>query len=258
METKMSVETLKSKVEIEKARRELRRRELSFTSRRWKRLACKLGISKGIDVGDELKSWDVLKTLEFIESNISKTAPILDIGAFASELPCILHKLHYSNLVGIDLNPNIRKMPYAGAVRYEVSDFTHTPFANESFQAITAISVIEHGFNSQLLLKEVSRILRRDGFFIASFDYWPDKVDTSGIKIFGMDWRIFSAREVDAFLKDATEYKLSPHGELDFSGLEKAIQCEQRDYTFAWLALQKTVPPQDPNVAHWANSGQLA
>ena len=238
---KMSVKVLKSKVEIAKARRELRRRGLSFTSSGWKHLAHKLGLSGGIDLGDELKSWDVLRTVEFIESNVSKDAPILDIGAFACELPCILNGLHYSNLAGIDLDPNVKKMPYAGAIRYEISDFTSTPFESESFQAITAISAIEHGLNSERLLKEITRLLRPGGFFIASFDYWPDKVDTSGIKIFGMDWRIFSKQEVSAFLNEASEFKLFPHGELDFLSSEKAIHCARRHYTFAWLALQKAV-----------------
>lgn len=236
----MSVEVLKSKAEIEKARHELRRRELSFTNPRWKRLACKIGISKAIDVGDELKSWDVLKTVYFIENNISKFAPILDIGAFASELPCILHNLHYSNLAGIDLNPDIKKMPYADVVRYEVSDFMHTPFESESFQVITAISVIEHGFNSRLLLAEISRLLRPHGYFVASFDYWPDKVNTRGVSVFGMDWKIFSAQEVRALLDEAVEYKLSPHGEINLTGFDKPISYSSKDYTFAWLVLQKT------------------
>ena len=235
----MSVEVLKSKVEIEKARGVLRRRELSFTSRRWKRLACKIGISRAIDVGDELKSWDVLRTLEFIESNISRDSPILDIGAYASELLCILHNLHYSNLVGIDLNPNIKRMPYADAVRYEVSDFMRTAFESGSFQAITAISVIEHGFDSGLLLKEVSRLLRPGGFFIASFDYWPCKIDTRGIPIFGMDWTIFSAEEVNRFLQEANDYELFPRGEVELTSGDKAIHFARKDYTFAWLALQK-------------------
>lgn len=235
----MSVEVLKSKTEIEKARRELHCRELSFTSPWWKRLACKIGLSKAICIGDELKSWDVLKTTLFIESNISKSDPILDVGAFACELPCILHNLHYTSLAGIDLNSNINKMPYADSVRYEVSDFMHTSFENESFQAITAISVIEHGFNGKLLLAEVSRLLRPGGYFVASFDFWPDKVDTSGMLIFGMDWKIFSAQEVRAFLHEAIEYDLFPPGEVDLTGSDKAISCANRDYTFAWLALQK-------------------
>jgi SAM-dependent methyltransferase len=242
----MCFEVLKSKAEIEIARGELRRRELSFTSPWWKHLATRLGISKEIEVGDKLKSWDVLKTVNFIERNVSPTARILDIGAFASELPCILHSLNYSELVGIDLNPDIKKMPYAGAVHYEVSNFTQTAFASGSFQAITAISVIEHGFNSKLLLPEVSRLLDSQGYFIASVDYWPEKIETDGVRFFGMDWKIFSAAEIHALLDEAIEYNLFPYGEMNLAGQDKAtIRCEDRDYTFAWLVLQKRPPVMD-------------
>jgi SAM-dependent methyltransferase len=235
----MSFDVLKSRTAIQEARRELRRRKLSFASPWWKRFACKIGISSIINVGDELKSWDVLKSVRFIEKNVPKHASILDIGAFASELPCILHSLQYSDLVGIDLDPKIKKMPYADSVRYEVTDFMQTPFESESFDVITAISVIEHGFDGQLLLKELSRLLRPRGYFVASFDYWPDKVDTSGISIFGMSWTVFSSQEVSAFVREAAEWGLFPNGEMDLSGSEKAISCANKDYTFAWLVLQK-------------------
>lgn len=235
----MCVEVLKSKAEIQKARRELHSRELSFTSPWWKRFAHKAGMSKGFDVGDELKSWDVLKTVHFIENNVPRNAPILDMGAFASELPCILHKSQYSNLAGVDLNPGIKKMPYADAVRYEVADFVNTRFANEEFQVITAISVIEHGFKSALLLAEISRLLRPGGYFIASFDYWPVKVDTNGIFFFGLDWTIFSEQDVRRFINEARLYNLNSLGEIDLAGGDKPIKCARKQYTFAWIVLQK-------------------
>jgi SAM-dependent methyltransferase len=233
------VEVLKSKTDIERARRELNRRKLSFTSPWWKRLARKASLWNGIDIGDRVKSWDVLKTVEFIENNVPRSASILDLGAFASELPCILHKLNYSNVVGIDLNPNVRNMPYASSVRYEVADFMHTSFPNECFDLITAISVIEHGFSGHGLLRELSRLLRPGGHFIASFDYWPDKINTDGITIFGMEWRIFSAQEVRAFVQDAKEYGLAPRDEANFDSPGKAITFGQTEYTFAWLVLRR-------------------
>jgi len=236
----MSVQVLKSKDEIKKARHTLRRRGLSFTSSWWRRVACNAGFSKMIEVGDELKSWDVLKTVDFIENSISRNSGVLDIGAFASELPCILHSLRYSNLAGIDLNPDIKKMPHSNVIRYEVADFLHTPFESGSFDAITAISVIEHGFNSRLLLQELSRLLRPRGYFVASFDYWPDKLDTSGVSIFGMDWNIFSEQDVRRFLDEATEYNLAPLGEINLAGWDRPIKSARKEYTFAWLALQKS------------------
>jgi SAM-dependent methyltransferase len=233
------VEVLKSRTDIELARRELHRRKLSFTSPWWKRLARKANVWDGIDVGDRVKSWDVLKTVDFIEKNVPRSASILDLGAFASELPCILHKLNYSNVVGVDLNPNIRNMPYAKSVRYEVADFMHTPFPNESFDVITAISVIEHGYNAQALLQELWRLLRIGGHFIASFDYWPDKINTDGITIFDMKWRIFSAQEVRAFIQDAGGYGLVPRGETNLDSGGKAISFGNWEYTFAWLVLRR-------------------
>ena len=240
------MEVLRSESEIDQARVELRRRGLSDTrvaSSWWQRIVRRLGVAKGIDVFDPVKSWDVLKTANFIEKNIANDASILDIGAYASEIPCVLHRLNYSNLTGIDLDPQIKLMPYANTVRYEVADFMHTPFANTSFEVLTAISVIEHGFNGQRLLAEVSRLLHPGGYFIASFDYWPEKIDTEGIKYFGMDWKIFSHDDVVGFINLAAEYGLFPVGEMNYDAKEKVIDCGGRQYTFGWLVLQKECAP---------------
>ena len=244
----MSVEVLKSRAQIDQAREELRRRRLWFTSSPWGRLFRKLGVSNGLSVGDRLKSWDVLKTAVFMEKNISKTAPILDIGAYASELLYVLHHLGFSNLTGIDLSPDIKKMAYRNCIRYEVSDFMHTPFEAESFDAISATSVIEHGFNSKALLEEISRLLRPQGHFIASFDYWPQKVNTADVGFFGMDWKIFSEQEVREFLDEAMAYNLHPRGEVKLDAKERPISCANRNYTFAWLVLQKVPNPSRGKV----------
>ena len=237
----MSLDVLKSRSQINHARTELDRRRLSFSKPWWQSLMQQLGLAKRITVGDSVKSWDVLKTLQYIEARVPKESPILDVGAYASEVLCALHRLGYSNLVGVDLNPDLHLMPYANAIRYEVSDFMHTPFEAESFQAITAISVIEHGFDGHALLSEVSRILRPGGYFIVSFDYWPQKVNTSGVLFFGMDWRIFSEEEVRELLDEARKHELIPTGEIALQAEEKAISCAERDYTFAWLTLRKGV-----------------
>jgi len=198
-----------------------------------------IGISGGVVVGDVIKSWDVLKTANFLRDRLPRETPILDVGAYASEILSVLHRMKFSNLTGVDLDPRTKEMPFAEHIRYEVADFMATPFPEGSFGAITAISVIEHGFDSERLLREISRLLRPGGFFIASFDYWPEKVDTAGIDIFGMEWRIFSKAEVLAFIEEARAYGLSPCGEIDLEGGEKVIRWGGKDYTFAWLALEK-------------------
>ncbi len=235
----MSVEILQSDSEIKKARTELDRRGLSCLEPWWLRQLRRLGLWPGVSVGDAIKSWDVLSTTEFIENHVSKEHPVLDIGAYASEIPVILHRLGYTNLAGVDLNPNLRNMPYAGSIRYEVADFMQTPFASSSFQAVTAISVIEHGFDGIALLNEVYRLLRPGGFFIASFDYWPEKIDTGGMKLFDMSWTIFSADEVTEFIEQATKHGLYPHSRINLAAVDKVVSHAGKNYTFAWLALHK-------------------
>jgi SAM-dependent methyltransferase len=198
-----------------------------------------LGLTRTLKIGDELKSWDVLTTARFIENNVPKNLAILDIGTYASEILCILYRMGYTNLTGVDLNPNINRMPFAGKIRYTVSDFMHTPFEDDSVSAVTSISVIEHGFNGPSLLSEMSRLLRPGGYFIVSFDYWPDKIDTTGIPFFGMDWIIFSKQDVADFIEQAAGYGLVPVGELHYDAQEAPIEGGGKKYTFGWLVLRK-------------------
>jgi SAM-dependent methyltransferase len=150
-----------------------------------------------------------------------------------------LHKIGYTSLTGVDLNSQIDQMPHADSIRYEIVNFKQTKFENASFKAITATSVIEHGFEAQALLREMSRLLKTGGYFITSFDYWPEKIDTTGVKFFGMDWKIFSRQDVTDLIEHARVYGLAPVGELHYDGQEATVKYGDRKYTFGWLALEK-------------------
>jgi SAM-dependent methyltransferase len=239
----MAMEVLQDKSQINAARQEIDEKGASHVDRldsRLKALLRRLGLVRGVVMGDKIKSWDVLATINFIESHVQKTDPILDIGCYASEILASLHKMRYSNLSGADLNPNLNKMPYQGSIRYEVTNFMHTMFADASFKAITSISVIEHDFDGPSLLKEIARLLQPGGYFIASFDYWPEKIDTTGTKFFGMDWRIFSKDEVATFVDEAGSFGLFPVGEMNYGSKDKPIYCGGKQYTFGWLVLAKS------------------
>ncbi|MFH1309185.1 MAG: class I SAM-dependent methyltransferase [Candidatus Omnitrophota bacterium] len=234
------MEVLRNKSQISNARKKLVKSGASVVESPLWFLMRKLGLVQGMAIGDRLKSWDVLLTLNFLGNHVRKSDSILDIGCYASETIVALRKLGYSELTGVDLNPNLKKMPCQNSIRYEIGDFKRTNFKDASFQAITSISVIEHGFDGQSLLKEMSRLLKQGGYFIASFDYWPEKVDTSGIQYFGMDWKIFSKDEVVNFVAEAADYGLFPVGEILPESKKKPIKCGGKQYTFAWLALTKS------------------
>jgi SAM-dependent methyltransferase len=235
----MSLVVLKQKNQIEKSREILKKVGASAIDTRLKKFFKKLGIGHPIQVGEHVKSWDLLKTVEFINQNVAKDAKILDLGCYASEVVLSLHKLGYTGIHGVDLNENIKNMPHQDTIHYVKSDFMNTPFPPESFDAITSISVIEHGFNGEKLYKEVSRLLKPGGYFIASFDYWPEKIDTSGVKFYDMDWLIFSKDDVMGMVHIANRNNLVPVGPMNFESDEKCIDCANKKYTFAWMALQK-------------------
>lgn len=235
----MSMQVLQDKQQITKARQELMNKGASLVDTPFRELLRKWCLVRGMAVGDIVKSWDVLTTINFLETHVNKDESILDIGCYASEVIVALHKLGYSSLTGADLNPNLKNMPYQDVIRYEISNFMSTKFPDASFKAITSISVIEHGFDSHSLLKEMSRLLVPGGYFTASVDYWPDKIDTTDTKFFGMDWKIFSRDEVIEFVDEAADYGLFPVAEMMYESRDKPIDCAGKQYTFAWLALEK-------------------
>lgn len=202
------------------------------------RLMTRVGLSGRLR-GDLLKSWDVWKTACFLEDNVDLDAAIVDLGAYHSEILPVLLRMGFTKLHGVDLNPELAGEPYHRQIAYSVADFYNTPYEAASIAALTSISAIEHGHDPTALLSEVSRLLRPGGYFIGSTDYWPTKVDTTGIDILGMSWTIFSAAELRRLFDAAEPFGLHPFGSLDFAAGDPVVHYGGRDYTFAWFVLRK-------------------
>src|ERR1035437_1850291 len=110
----MAVEVLQNRKQIVTARRALEARGISCLSPRPLQWCKRFGISTPAPVvGDFIKSWDVLRSIELIEKTQSHQGSVLDMGAFCSETLPALHRLGYRNLTGIDFNQQIAQMPYA-------------------------------------------------------------------------------------------------------------------------------------------------
>jgi len=231
--------TLRSREEIVQARKMLRVEGLSCEPQGVTGLFFRMGLRSTAALGGWLKSWDVQKTAEFASENLQKEQPLLDIGAYASEILCVLSKMGFEHLNGIDLNPDLDAAASKTGFQSRIADYYDSGYPDRSFRAVTAISVIEHGFRETPLCREVSRLLVPGGYFVASFDYWPEKLDTSDVSLFGMDWRIFSKEDVRSLLKTAADHGLSPVGNVDLDAVTPVVQWAGRSYTFAWMALRK-------------------
>ena len=67
-----------------------------------------------------------------------------------------------------------------GPIVYEHMNITRTRFPDATFDAITSLSVIEHGVDLRAYFGEMARLLKPGGLLITSTDYFEPAIDTAG------------------------------------------------------------------------------
>lgn len=186
------------------------------------------------------KNWDHLAAVSTILAQTSASAYILDAGAeFYSNVLPALFLYGYRNLYGINLS--FTAAARRGPIHYLPGDITHTPFSSSFFDAITCLSVIEHGVPLESYFREMHRLLKPGGLLITSTDYYPTPINTRGMVAHGSPVRIFSKREIQAALSLAREIGLHPTGEVDLECAEKPIHWDAYglEYSFVLFTLRK-------------------
>jgi SAM-dependent methyltransferase len=186
------------------------------------------------------KNWDHLAAVSTILTRTSPSAYILDAGGeFYSNVLPALFVYSYSNLYGINLS--FTDPARRGPIRYLPGDITHAPFPDEFFDAITCLSVVEHGVPLERYFREMYRLLKPGGVLITSTDYFPTPIDTKGMLAHGAPVQIFSKPEVQAAISLAQGIGLMPIEELDLECTETPIRWDAYGlaYTFVIFTLQK-------------------
>jgi SAM-dependent methyltransferase len=186
------------------------------------------------------KNWDSLAALIMILKHTSNNACIMDAGGeyYSSILP-LLRSLGYKNLIATNLSfvKPVRK----NKIRYEPGDITQTRFQDNTFDAVTSLSVIEHGVDIEKYFSEMSRIIKPNGILFTSTDYWKEPVDTRNQIAFDAPIKIFTKEDILTFIDIAKENGFTLLGELDLTCVEKVVHWQPFDlrYTFIYFTLQK-------------------
>lgn len=197
----------------------------------------KLGL---VDHGDLPKNWDALGALAAVLDHTDPSSAVLYAGAeyYSSLLPC-LSLYGYQNLVGINLE--FHKVVRRGPIRYEPGDLTRTRFEPGSFDAITCLSVIEHGVDLNSYFSEMARILKPSGILVTSTDYWPEPLATASTIAYGTPVKIFTETEIRSALELSGRYGFEPTGPIDLVAREKPVHWQRvgLDFTYVSFCLRK-------------------
>ena len=103
--------------------------------------------------------------IDIIKSRLNGTSMYLDVGCGDGSLTIYVAKrLGAQRVYCIDIDDNalsIAKNRGIATLKLDVSS-EHFPFADNTFDVITALDVIEHVLNPDNMLKEIFRILKKE------------------------------------------------------------------------------------------------
>ena len=188
----------------------------------------------------EEKNWDHLAAVRAILSSTARTACILDAGAemYSNVLPA-LFACGYRRLYGMNLS--FADPARRGPIRYLCGDITRTGFSEGFFDAVTCMSVIEHGVPLRPYFAEMFRVLKPGGLLITSTDYYPEPIDTTDKVAHGAPVKIFSRREAEEMMALAREIGFETTGRVDLATSARPIRWEEfgLEYTFLIFTVRK-------------------
>jgi SAM-dependent methyltransferase len=190
---------------------------------------------------DRPKNWDALGAVATVLAECGDGARVLDAGSarYSSVLPW-LRLYGLTDLVGnnLEFGADVRR----DGVLFRYGDITATDFPDARFDAVTCMSVIEHGVPLEPFLAESARILRPGGVLVISTDYDADPPDTTGITMYGEQVHIFSPKEIRDLVALAARHGLTLVGELALEHAERPVHWTRTglDYTFIRLTFRRT------------------
>lgn len=189
---------------------------------------------------DHPKNWDALGAVSTVLHELGTDIRVLDAGAarYSSILPW-LRLYDVRELIGNNLE--FTKVTHHGAVRFEPGDITRTSYPDASFDAITCMSVIEHGVPLEPFIAEMARLVRPKGLLVVSTDYDQDPPDTTGKQAYGAPVKIFGPADIRALAKIAEAHGLALVGDLALAHHARPVHWKRTglDYTFIRMTFRR-------------------
>jgi SAM-dependent methyltransferase len=192
------------------------------------------------------KNWDHLTAVRPIAGAFPRSAVVLDAGAeFYSNVLPALFVCGFEHLYGMNLS--FTDSARRGPIRYLPGDITRTGFPDAFFDAVTCMSVVEHGVPLRAYFQEMFRLLKPGGLLITSTDYYAEPIKTDNYLAHGAPVKIFSRQEAEDMLTLALESGFEFTGPVNLNCTERPIRWEiyKLEYTFLIFTLRKPAHPSE-------------
>jgi len=118
-----------------------------------------------------LRAENALRTpwiIQLLKKKLPSECTILDLGCGAGFLTNVLAQEGF-RVTGIDLSASslkvARSKDLSHSVEYIQADVNQVPFPNESFEAVSALDLLEHVDSPEQVVREAARLLKPDGLF---------------------------------------------------------------------------------------------
>lgn len=193
---------------------------------------------------DRQKNWDALGALSTLVHELEPSSAVLDAGSarYSPVLPW-LRLYGFSDLIGnnLEFGKDVRR----GGVTFRYGDITATDFPDGRFDAVTCLSVVEHGVPLPAFFAECARIIRPGGLLVLSTDYDQEPPDTTGHTVYGSPVHIFSPAEIEEMVRTASAVGLELDGSLATYHAERPVYWKRvgLHYTFIRLTFRRAERP---------------
>lgn len=202
---------------------------------------------------DVSKNWDCSRVLSgiILENLGGQSVKILDAGSgkkpVVNSWLRILDNENRYELHACDYEPKKSKFMKKYGIEFKECDISETPYSDLYFDSIYSVSCVEHGVDLNIFFREMSRIIKDNGYLHISTDYWPNKIRTEHKFPYGKHlppMKVFSSDELKEliFLASLAGFELEDSGNLFDDIKDKVVSWDRMEesYTFVYLRFKKT------------------
>jgi SAM-dependent methyltransferase len=171
-------------------------------------------------------NWDDLLFRQHIKGVLDKDCHLLDLGAGAG----IVKQMNFSGcaalVCGIDPDDRVRANPYLDEGRTGVGEAI--PYPDQSFHVVFADNVLEHLEHPEAVFKEVARVLKPGGLFLAKtpnrWHYLPLVARATPHRFHQFVNRLRGRQSVDTF---PTRYLVNTPGAIQHYAAKAGLAVRQ-------------------------------